>query len=681
MQIKLKKLRIVNFKGIVLLEILFINASTFIYGDNATGKTTILDAFLWLFFGKNSEGLAQFEAKRLDENNRFIKDLECEVEAVFDVDDQEIAARKVLRQKWVKRRGELESNYNGDENVYFWNDVPMKEGEFKTKIAGIIDENLFRMITNPLHFNSLKWQDRRNMLIQIAGNITNQSVLDSVVTSSNKGQFDELIKALNAGKSLDEFKRELAAKKKKVKDESEFLPSRIDEVRKGMPQVKDFAGLRTQLQIAQGELDDVQTKMNDAVQSESIENTRRSGLLREYNQQVNDRQQKIFGIKQQLQNIEFEVRQQADQAGSQLKIKVDSINRSIGELNNDITKFSNAVEGFKKEIEQKEATLNQLRSDYVTEDEKLLVFDEHVFNCPTCKQVLPEATIESSKETLTANFNRDKLSKLNEIQAKAGTIKEEISALNGRINTAGEFIKTTQSTLDAKNEELAGLNDAMTQATSPDVAYANILGTHEKYQQLKTELQQIEAIILTEPVFETTQLTANAGLKMRQNQLNETIANLNKELATEEQITKANARIKELSEQEGKLSQELLALEGSEFAIMEFTKAKVDAIERRINGMFKSVKFKMFNQQVNGGETECCDTLVNSNGSFVPFNDANNAARINAGIDIINTLCKHYDVYAPIFIDNREAVTKLEESQSQVVNLIVSGADKQLRVA
>ena len=110
---------------------------------------------------------------------------------------------------------------------------------------------------------------------------------------------------------------------------------------------------------------------------------------------------------------------------------------------------------------------------------------------------------------------------------------------------------------------------------------------------------------------------------------------------------------------------------------MTFTKAKIDTMESRINGRFKYVSFKMFAQQVNGGEVECCETLING----VPFSDANNAAKINAGIDIINVLCKHYDIYAPIFIDNRESVTNLIECDSQIVNLIVSEPDKKLRVA
>ena len=139
MQINLKQLSIKNFKGIQSLTIP-LNQVTNIYGDNATGKTTIFDAFLWLFFSKNSEGVNQFEIKRLDLNNNFIKNVESEVSALIDVDGQDIEVKKVLRQKWVKRRGELEAEYNGDENVFFWNDVPLKETDFKVKVKGIIDE-------------------------------------------------------------------------------------------------------------------------------------------------------------------------------------------------------------------------------------------------------------------------------------------------------------------------------------------------------------------------------------------------------------------------------------------------------------------------------------------------------------------------------------------------------------
>ena len=186
-------------------------------------------------------------------------------------------------------------------------------------------------------------------------------------------------------------------------------------------------------------------------------------------------------------------------------------------------------------------------------------------------------------------------------------------------------------------------------------------------------------MVLIEPKFDS--MASNEELKLRLNAINDQILELQKELNKEELLKQCENRVIELKDQESKLAQELADLEGTEYAIMQFTKSKVDTIERKINGRFKTVRFKMFETQVNGGEVECCETLVNSNGSYVPFADANNAAKINAGIDIINTLCEHYNIYAPIFIDNRESVTRLIESNSQIVNLIVSEQDKKLRVA
>ena len=56
----------------------------------------------------------------------------------------------------------------------------------------------------------------------------------------------------------------------------------------------------------------------------------------------------------------------------------------------------------------------------------------------------------------------------------------------------------------------------------------------------------------------------------------------------------------------------------------------------------------------------------------VPFSDLNNAGRINAGLDIINAICRFEEVYAPIFIDNAESVNKLLPVNSQSIRLIVS---------
>ncbi|MBO0558966.1 hypothetical protein EXQ37_03785 [Clostridium botulinum] len=151
---------------------------------------------------------------------------------------------------------------------------------------------------------------------------------------------------------------------------------------------------------------------------------------------------------------------------------------------------------------------------------------------------------------------------------------------------------------------------------------------------------------------------------------------IDKLLATEEINNKNKNRIAELEDLEKELSSKIAKLEGQEILAEEFIRTKVELLEEKVNSKFKYVKFKMFKDQINGGLEECCEPLVGG----VPFtSNLNTAAKINAGIDIINTLSRFYGVRAPIFIDNRESVNKLIETDSQIINLFVS-EDKELRI-
>lgn len=682
MRIQLKQLSIVNFKGISNLQVKY-NHITSIWGDNATGKTTIFDAFLWLFFGKNSEGVSQFEVKRLDENNKFIKGLESEVEAILLIDTREICIKKVLRQKWITRRGDIESNYNGDENIYYWNDVPLKETEFKTKVKEIIDENLFRLITNPFYFSSLKWQERRNTLIDIAGNITNEEVMKIIGTNSHHTQYSALLTALNQNKTVDEYKREIASKKKKIKDEVDYIPSRIDEVRRGLPTDIDFEQIKADILILNQQLADIEANLNDRLAIEKGENEKRANLMKEYNQLVQDRQQKIFSIKSQMQNIEFEAKQKAKESSGQLEAEKRSLQSKIADKEAEVVRFDQSITQLIQQKTSDESAIEKLREDYIRIDSEKLKFDDHSFNCPTCQQALPAGDVEAKRKELTENFNSDKLQKLSKLSISAGEYKKAIEAIEIRINNGTIALKNTQGEVEYLKQQLTDLEVKASFEPSQSIEdkTKEILSINGEYLSLATALKNAEALDIPKPVFEATESTVHEDLINQRQTIQQRVIDLNKELAKEQQIETGKIRIDELQSQETKLIQEIADLEGIEWAIMQFSKAKVDAIERRINGKFKFVKFKMFDTQVNGAEVECCETLVNTNGSFVPFSDANNAARINSGIDIINALCEHYDIYAPIFIDNAESVTKISETDSQIIAMYVSGADKKLRVA
>lgn len=116
------------------------------------------------------------------------------------------------------------------------------------------------------------------------------------------------------------------------------------------------------------------------------------------------------------------------------------------------------------------------------------------------------------------------------------------------------------------------------------------------------------------------------------------------------------------------MAQQIANVEKEQFVIENFIKAKVDALENVVNSKFKFVKFKMFDELINGGVVECCEVLVDG----VPYRDCNTASKINAGIDVINELSEYYSVSAPIFLDNRESVTNVIPTKSQLINLFVA---------
>lgn len=78
---------------------------------------------------------------------------------------------------------------------------------------------------------------------------------------------------------------------------------------------------------------------------------------------------------------------------------------------------------------------------------------------------------------------------------------------------------------------------------------------------------------------------------------------------------------------------------------------------------------------MNGAIEETCIATVDG----VPFDDLNNAKKITAGLDIINTIAKFKGKSAPIFIDNRESINKLYNIDTQIISLVVTN-DPVLRI-
>ena len=638
----LKTLILRNFKGIKDLRVDF-NRVTDISGDNAVGKTTIFDAFTWLLFDKNSLDAKDFEIKTLDKNNNVIHGLEHEVSALLNIDGVEKKLSKIYKEKWTKKRGEAEKQLTGHTTDYYIDDVPVKKVEFQEAIGNIIDEKLFKLITNPLYFSTiLNWKDRRNVLLSIIGDV---DVTDVIKGNNTLKGFDALL----GEKTVDDLKKTLAARKRKINQDIDSIPVRIDELDKTILNL-DFEALESELKLKNEELKQVEDKLYDSTKLGDV---------------VLEKQQKLFNLKSTLQKIENESKVQANRPRADLESLYTEKNYEL----KDISREKYTLETRKKDLEEKRIflieSIDSLRNTWHEENLKTLTFNENEFICPTCKREFETDDIEAKKESMLEQFNINKSRILKELGDKGSIKKERLQKFEKELSECS--IKLEE--IKAKHKEVEKeLNDLM--AKILDFKPSIILG--EEYKKVSCEIADLEVEINDN----TSTKELISSLRREKSELVDAIDNIKAKLTYREKNKATLERIAELKDEERKLAETLAKVEKEEFQCEAFIKAKVKLMEDSINEKFKYVSFKLFNTLVNGAVEECCVATVNG----VPFDSVNNAGKINAGIDIINTLCNHYGVNATVFIDNAESVNELLECESQVIRLIVS-KDKTLVIS
>ncbi len=669
MKIALKLLIIVNFKGIKYLEVPFRDL-TDIMGDNAKGKTSVVDAYAWLMTGKDSTDRKDFEIKTLDENNKPIEKIEHSVTGVFEVNGEETILKRVLKEKWVKKRGVKDEEFTGNETLYYWNDVPMRQGDFQSKINALVDESIFKLVTNPFHFNNIDWQKRRNVLMELAGNLSNADI------AAGQPQFDALLKSLS-NKTIDEYKRELSSKKKKINDDLKAIPTRIDELRRSMPETLNYASIEKSIADKEKEMDGLRESVVDKnkAYNETLESHRAV-------------QNEVYNLKRECDKIKHSVRAELEQSDRDANQTIDTLKRNIVAKKNAVNDKANEVSSLELKITQAKAEVDRYESQRKThldrwhaENEKSISFKENEFKCDKCSRDYETDDITRLKEELTSTFNANKAKILAEIQADGKQAKQymeeaqaKVKALEDDRYNAGVELENLEGDYQQIEKDIASQLKQQTQPAPLEDRLAAALEDNTDYTALLTLISEKEEFLSEAPKVDTSELVAKGKT------LSKEVDALKLQLASKDQIEKGNKRISELEKEEQTLVDQLNDLEASEFSILEFDKAKMDKLEERINGRFQLVKFKLFDRQINGGEKPCCDILVNTNGNLVPISDANNAGRINAGLDIINTLSDHHKVYAPVFVDNAESVNHLIPIQSQLTRLIVTN-DPELKIS
>lgn len=646
MKITLKSLQLTNFKRAKNVLVKFNPDITIIAGENGSGKTTIFDAYSWLLFGKDSYDRKDFNIKTLDADNNVIHKLEHSVTGVLDVDGTEVKLQRIYKEKWVKAKGAETAELTGHETSYMYNDVPVSQSEYKAKIDAMMPEETMKLISNPMYFNTnLKWTDRRNILMGIVGEISNSDILAKIQNDTNSEDVQSLMVELNNGKAIAEYKAQLSAKRRLLNEELKLIPARIDEAGRTMPEVHNWAKIEAEIVSLKSQIANIDAKLEDEGKA-----------YRELMEQAQQLQQRKYNLQMRFDKAKNDSLMLANKERMEIENSINTTSEQIKILHGKIQFFKNDISRNNNIINTLTETNKGYLEQWKAENARKLEISESQLNCPACKQPLPAGDAEIQKDILTANFNGSKQGTLQMLE-KAGKENKE------KINVAEETVKDLTTKIGAIELEISQIEQQQAKLKARYVEIASDSQTIEP-SELEIELQnEINSIVIPE----ITQ-NANDELKSSKKHLEFQIEELKSKLINREQINTINDRIKELESREKVLAQEISGIERKEFVIQSFETAQINELEARIEKLFPDVQFKLFNRLLNGGYEPCCETLIGG----VPFSDANTAAKINAGLSIINVLSGYYKMSAPVFIDNKESVNNPISCNSQTIFLMVS---------
>ncbi|MEV9639515.1 AAA family ATPase [Mammaliicoccus sciuri] len=647
-EIKLMKLTLKNFKGIKDFTLDLNGENARIFGDNETGKTSLYDAFLWLLFNKNSQNQAKFSLKTLTPEGEEMNNLEHEVEASFLVDDCPLVLKKIHYEDWTQKRNAFEKTFKGNTNKYFIDEVPTPEKKYNEAIKELIDEEVFKLLTSPTYFNEqFKWEKRREVLLGITGDLTDEEVI-----SANK-TLQELTGILN-GRKIEDHKKVIAAKKKKINEEIKSIPTRISEINNMLPEGDiDVSSIKVEIAKVEKEIDAASTQINNIKNGSAIA----------------AKQNDLRQLEMDLESIKRALESDATEQGYkvQARIQEEQSNISIIQRKADDAKHQVAI--LQKDVQRLVEKMDELRDQWHKANGRTLDHKEEC-ECPTCGQSLPEEGLRAAREKAEEAFNLSKSEELERIDKLGGSYKadkaellEKIAKLEKQLPSHTEEILVKEKLVEKLTVELNQLRESIQDARQ-DPKYTN------KQQEIQKVKDKIESLKSSADEAVSTIEKEVSELKVKRSELNS-------QIAKHEQSKASKKRIAELEEQQEELAKEFESVEKELFLIEEFTRIKVEMLDEKINSKFKMARFKLTHKQVDGTLVDVCETTYKG----VPYGSGlNNAAKINVGLDIIQTLSDHYGFRVPIFVDNAEAVTRIADTDSQLISLVVSEKDKQLRI-
>lgn len=622
MKIQLKSIELQNWQGgngkFDFADITNVSA------DNGRGKSRLYRAFLWCLFGKDDNGKSDFDVFTIENGEFTNQDAIVSCTLIINGEENRLTVAAIQKRD---KKGE----YKGSTTNYYLNDIPFgTKGEYQIFIKNIIDEDMFRAVTNPTHFLSLNWKEQREKLFGL------------VNTSEDEIEGYEEIKAIKY-MSIDEYKKSLIAEKNKL---NKLLGTDKErgEIAIRIEQTSSFLQVESELPTYEQRKKEIEAEI--ALLDKQLQSSD-NAMMEELQEQILTLEQKKAKIQEDSLKYINNLAEQHNKERRQLIIEKNQKEDALKILQAKAERQQGLVDELNKE-------LIDARSHYAKE--RTQEFKGEIV-CPLTNVA---CTNEKAVAVYNADFIKLQLDKQKEL-AKSG--KE----LRAKYEQQQGLLKQMQEDIDSYTKSIAELETTI--ANMPEMEYKS--------------LNDIEPdIAITEQVAElqkkvSSLIGSTCGLVESKNTLQAELDEINHKLNIKNINNVYRAEIVKLEQQRDKCLDELFEVQAKIDQIDAYNKARIDLNTAKINSMFDSIQFQLYKENLVGTTEECC---IARNRKGVKIANTNTAEKIQAGLEIIRVLSDNAGLSVPIFIDNRESISVIPQMNCQIINLYKTN-DNQINIS
>lgn len=648
MEIKFKKIRIRNFRGLVSFDANLEGRSVRIAGANGLGKSSVADAITWVLFGKDSRRRTAFPIDPVDDEGRIIHNLDVSVELEMLIDGQPTTLRRRRQEKWVQKRGMTREQLDGHQTTCYIDGRPLPSSDFSSHVDTIVKEELFRALTTPDYFPSLPMDQQYRLLVKIVGTRTLAEIA---------AKDEEALKVVDelGQRSIDQYRQGLSYDLQRTRKELETIPVRLSEVQGFIEQVKaKGADGKTAQRHAKG----IEEKLRQVTQ----EIDSMAGVVRAENARYNDQRAYIQQLRQQRAAIEDRIEKQNREARTLHQSLVCKAKEELEATEERHTAAKTLLGLHERRLKDLEQQLTDFRSRWEEVERLSFSWNAEEAVCPTCGQPLPQDQADQKRVEAEMRFNERKMKQqdaLDEEGKKLAASKQRLQDLSA---AAREEMATAERLMPEARERLS-------KAEAEPIEQADYHDASD-WQRLTAEIdQRVKEQEQTTQAQEPPQL---AALRTEEQAYRKELRLLEQTIDRSKQIDEYVRREKELQKQRTTLSGDIARMQTRLEAAERLQLMEANDLQKRVNDLFPSVRFRLSRELLNGREVGHCELSVDG----VPYSGLSTSERINAGLELINALARHYNIVAPIVIDNAEAVNKVAPTLGQQILLEVSPAKK-----